>query len=84
MARSRPGGRLPLRPRRRVVLRRIVQDEHPVEQLAFRGGVKSRSPVFGNVTAAAALPVRGLNHHAFTFVPVILFNRTENVRPTGA
>lgn len=48
------------------------------------GGVKARSPVFGNTPIALAEPVRGLNHQAFTDAPVMTLILTRNVRATGA
>ena len=48
------------------------------------GGENVCSPVFGNSPMDVAFPVRGLNHHAFTFLPLILSIRTAKARPAGA
>jgi rhamnogalacturonyl hydrolase YesR len=47
------------------------------------GGTNSRSPRLSNSPAACARPVRGLNHHAFTFEPVMTSIRTLNGLPAG-
>jgi rhamnogalacturonyl hydrolase YesR len=47
------------------------------------GGTNSRSPRLSNSPAACARPVRGLNHHAFTFEPVMTSSRTLNGLPAG-
>ncbi len=48
------------------------------------GGLNRRSPLVSNSPIDSALPVRGSNHQAFTFSPLIASIRTANRRPTGA
>ncbi len=71
--------------RRSEPLAGIVEHQDPVERLAGVGRrERARSPVLAKVPVAVAAPVRGLNHHAFTFGPVIAAMRTVNGRPAGA
>ena len=75
---------LPCAPWRRILLRLVVEHEHPVHHLAFVG--RCERPLAGVWERADALaaPVRGLNHHALIVAPAIALMRTRNVRPTGA
>ena len=47
------------------------------------GGSKRRVPVLENSPIGVACPLRGSNHQAFTFDPLMTSIRTENGRPIG-
>ena len=53
-------------------------------QSSLVGGVKFRLPVEASSVPASAEPLRGLNHHAVTFVPASASRLTVSVRREGA
>ena len=71
-------------PGRRVASRGVVEHEHPVGASPAAGGANRRVPGVGELADPGGRPVRGSNHQAFTFGPLIMSMRTENGRPTGA
>ena len=54
-------------PRRRILLRLVVEHEHPVDHLAPVGRGERTVAGVRELADDARAPVRGLNHHALTF-----------------